>query len=331
MSRVLNGVGPIKEETRVKVLEAASQLGYVPSALARSFARSKSGNMGVILPYIPKARLFSSYYFSEILSGMGNTVREQGYDLLVLFRSGEDTPDYESFFRMQKVDALIVLGAKDEPGEREALRKLQQASHPFIIVNQHFDGETFPEVDVDHEEGSRKAVEHLLEQGHRRIAFLNGPLSYSNSMDRYRGYQKALQQEGLLPDPTLQFEGNFSRRSGYAAGEKIAVRIDEVDAIFVANDRMAIGLLQKLREAIPSEQQLPAIVGYDDSDSAEICVPPLSSVRVPFYEMGELAARMMLTVCEDSSKWTAMFQDKPRYLLQAELIVRASSKNPKGG
>lgn len=331
VSRVLNGVGPIKEETRIKVLDAASQLGYVPSNLARSFARRKSGNMGVVLPYIPKARLFSSYYFSEILSGMGNTVREQGYDLLVLFRSGEDTPEYESFFRMQKVDALIVLGAKDEPGEREALRKLREARHPFIVVNQHFDGENFPEVDVDHEEGSRMAVQHLIDQGLHRIAFLNGPLTYSNSLDRFKGFQKALQQRGIELDESLLFEGNFGRRSGYAIGDEIAKRVEQVDAVFVANDRMAVGLLQRLRELLPDQQHFPAIVGYDDSDSAEICVPPLSSVRVPFYEMGELAARLMLTACEDPSNWSQMFKEHPRYLLQAELIVRASSKNRTGG
>lgn len=331
VSRVLNGVGPIKEETRIRVLDAANQLGYVPSNLARSFARRKSGNIGVVLPYIPKARLFSSYYFSEILSGMGNTVREQGYDLLVLFRSGEETPEYESFFRMQKVDALVVLGAKDEPGEREALRKLRESGHPFIVVNQHFDGENFPEVDVDHEEGSRMAVEHLMDQGYRSIAFLNGPLTYSNSLDRFKGFEKALQQRGLEPDDRLLFEGNFGRRSGYAIGDDIAKRIDEVDAVFVANDRMAVGLLQRLRELLPDQERFPAIVGYDDSDSADICVPPLSSVRVPFYEMGELAARLMLTACEDSSNGAEVFKEHPRYLLQAELIVRDSSKKRTGG
>lgn len=86
VSRVLNAVGPIKEDTRRRVLDAANQLGYVPSALARNFARRKSGHLGVVMPYVPKAHLFSAYFFSEMLSGIGNKARDSGLDLLLLFR-----------------------------------------------------------------------------------------------------------------------------------------------------------------------------------------------------------------------------------------------------
>ncbi|WP_249435929.1 LacI family DNA-binding transcriptional regulator [Paenibacillus sp. Marseille-Q4541] len=325
VSRVLNGVGPMKEETRAKVLFAAGKLGYVPSALARSFAKNRSGNLGVVLPYIPKARLFSSYYFSEMLSGIGSIVREHGYDLLLLFRSEQEQQEYESFFRAQKVDALIILGSRDEPGEREAIRKLQDAKYPFLVVNQHFEGESFPEVDVDHEEGSRQAVNHLIRQGCNRIGFLNGPLSYSNSVDRLSGYQKALEQGGHDLTPTYLFEGNFSRRSGYEAAEKMIEHLTEMDGLFVANDRMAIGVLQKFREQHIPEVNYPKIVAYDDSDAAEITVPPLSSVRVPFYEMGTIAARKLLQICDDAVQTNKWFDDPVRELLQAELIVRASS------
>lgn len=326
VSRVMNGVGPMKEETRSKVLFAAEKLGYVPSALARSFARKRSGNLGVVLPYIPKARLFSSYYFSEMLSGIGSAVREQGYDLLLLFRSELEPQEYESFFLAQKVDALIILGSRDEPGEREAIRKLKDARHPFIVVNQHFQEESFPEVDVDHEEGSRQAVTHLIQQGCKRIGFLNGPLAYSNSADRLSGYQKALMQGGLHLNSTYMFEGNFSRRSGYEAAERMMDLITEMDGLFISNDRMAIGVLQKFREWKIPEKKYPKIVAYDDSDTAEITVPPLSSVRVPFYEMGTIAANKLLQICDDSALFRKWFDDPVRELLQAQLIVRASSK-----
>lgn len=325
VSRVMNGVGPMKEETRAKVLFAAEQLGYVPSALARSFARNRSGNLGVVLPYIPKARLFSSYYFSEMLSGIGSVVREHGYDLLLLFRSEQEPQNYESFFLAQKVDALIILGSRDEPGEREAIRKLQQARHPFLVVNQHFEGESFPEVDVDHVEGSRQAVTHLIKQGCKHIGFLNGPLSYSNSVDRKAGYEKALIEGGLELHSSLMFEGNFSRRSGYEAAEKMIGLLGKMDGLFISNDRMAIGVLQKLRENRIPEHQYPKIVAYDDSDAAEITVPPLSSVNVPFYEMGMIAARKLLQISDEPERLSQWFDDPIRELLQAELIVRASS------
>lgn len=143
VSRVLNNVGPIKEETKERVLAAALKLGYTPSSLAQSFARRRSGNLGVVMPYLPKARLFSTYYFSEILSGIGSKAREEGYDLLMLFRNAEEPMDYSGLFKMRKIDACIVLGAKEEPGELASLRRLKEENHPFCLINQHFAGKLF--------------------------------------------------------------------------------------------------------------------------------------------------------------------------------------------
>jgi LacI family transcriptional regulator len=324
VSRVLNNVGPLKEETKQRVLKAAQKLGYTPSSLARSFARRRSGNLGVVMPCLPKARLFSAYYFSEILSGIGSKAREEGYDLLVLFRDSDGTMDYSELFRMRKVDACIVLGAKEEPGELESLRRLKQEGHAFCLINQHFEGEDFPEVDADHVQGSRLAVQHLLQQGFMRIAFLNGPPVYSNSRDRLEGYACALQEAGLSVQPALQFEGNFSRSSGVSAAAEIAAVLDEIDAVFAANDRMAIGLQQGLRELGITADRMPAIIGYDDSDAAELTTPALSSVRVPFYRLGELAAARVLETPEEGGG----YNPQPlRIKLSTDLVVRASTLN----
>lgn len=325
VSRVLNNVGPLKEETKQRVLKAARELGYTPSSLARSFARRRSGNLGVVMPYLPKARLFSAYYFSEILSGIGSKAREEGYDLLMIFRDADERLDYSGLFRMRKVDACIVLGAKEEPGELAALRCLKAEGHPFCLINQHFEGEHFHEVDADHVEGSRQAVQHLLQQGYTRIAFLNGPAAYSNSRDRLSGYCQALAEAGIPLDSSLLLEGNFSRRSGAAAAEVIAAQLERIEAVAVANDRMAIGLQQGLHKLGISGSRMPAIVGYDDSDAAELTTPALSSVRVPFYELGEIAAARVLELpaAGESETEGGIISVK----LPTELIVRASSMN----
>ncbi|WP_246187925.1 LacI family DNA-binding transcriptional regulator [Paenibacillus tengchongensis] len=323
VSRVLNNVGPMKEETRRRVLAAAGELGYTPSSLARSFARRRSGNLGVIMPNLPKARLFSAYYFSEILSGIGSKAREEGYDLLVIFRDSDEPPDYCGLFRMRKVDACIILGTKEEPGELAALRLLHEEGHPYCLINQHFAAEGFHEVDADHVAGARQATEHLLEQGLRRIAFLNGPAAYSNSRDRLCGYESALAAAGLLPDPALLLEGNFSRRSGYEAAKTVAAQLERIEGLVVANDRMAIGLQQGLRELGITPERMPAIVGYDDSDAAELTVPALSSVRVPFFDLGAIAAARVLELPElDADKCR---NQAISVKLPTRLIVRASS------
>ncbi|WP_409342336.1 LacI family DNA-binding transcriptional regulator [Paenibacillus sp. MBLB4367] len=320
VSRVLNNVGPIREETKRKVLEAAKALNYYPSALARSFVRRKSGNLGVVLPYVPKVNVFSTYYFAEVLSGIGGTVRENGYDLLLMFRSPLESMDYAGLFKSQKVDALIILGSRDVPEEREALRLLQEEGHPFCLINQHFIGETFPEIDAEHAQGSLEAVRHLIGQGAKRIAFLNGTLDYSNSVDRLEGVRAAFAEAGMPLDPALMLEGNYSRKSGYAAAAAVYAMRDALDAIFVANDRMAIGLMQGLRELGVNTEALPAIVGYDDSDAARVTDPPLTSVHVPFYEMGKRAAERLIAPVEGSEGANAQ-----REILGTRLVVRKSS------
>ncbi|MEK4260076.1 MULTISPECIES: LacI family DNA-binding transcriptional regulator [Paenibacillus] len=325
VSRVLNNVGPIKEETKERVLAAALKLGYTPSSLAQSFARRRSGNLGVVMPYLPKARLFSTYYFSEILSGIGSKAREEGYDLLMLFRNAEEPMDYNELFKMRKIDACIVLGAKEEPGELASLRRLKEEDHPFCLINQHFAGEAFHEVDADHVEGSWQAAKHLLEQGFTRIAFLNGPESYSNSRDRLTGYTRALAEVNLSVDSSLLFEGNFSRKSGIIAAKEMLPLLNEIDAIMAANDRMAIGLQQGLQELGIPRDRLPAIVGYDDSEAAELTTPALSSVRVPFYELGELAAAQIIELL--GNNLAEVPAPAVQIKLPTELVIRASSKS----
>ncbi|MFD0679705.1 MULTISPECIES: LacI family DNA-binding transcriptional regulator [unclassified Paenibacillus] len=319
VSRVFNGIGPMKEETKQRVLEAAKTLNYHPNAIAQSFARRRSGNLGVVLPYVPKVHLFSTYYFSEVLSGIGAKVKEMGYDLLLMFRSQDEDSDYNDVFRSQKVDACIILGAADTTRERLQLKKLEEGGHPFCLVNQHFSGERFNEVDADHTAGSYRAVKHLLEKGYSRIAFLNGSSQFSNSGDRRQGYIQAMRESGMEPEKLahLYYEGNYSRTSGYRAAAAIYERRQEIDAVFAANDRMAIGLMQGLRELGWEAGRDVAVIGCDNSDAARVTDPPLTSVAVPFYEMGSLAAQRLL---EQVNGEPGGFQLK----LETELIIRQS-------
>ncbi|MFC0215266.1 LacI family DNA-binding transcriptional regulator [Paenibacillus chartarius] len=323
VSRVFNDVGPLKEETKRKVLEAAQRLGYHPNAIAQSFALGRSGNIGVVLPHMPKVHLFSAYYFAEILSGIGEALREQGRDMLVLLRSPDETPDYAQLYHSRKVDACIVLGARDVPHQLEALRTLKAEGMPFCLVNQRYDGEGFSYVDADHVQGSYEATKHLIEQGYRRVGFMNGSPEYSNSRDRRQGYIKALTEAGLEAPEGGEFGGNYSRKSGYAASAHVWERRGALEAVVCANDRMALGLQQGLRERGWLAGRDIAIVGYDDSDAARLSDPPLTSVAVPFYEMGRKAALHLL----DAAKRTGDAAAEPfAEVLLTKLVVRGSSR-----
>jgi len=321
VSRVLNGVGPVREETRRRVLDAARKLNYQIHALAASFARGRSGNLGVVLPHVPKVRLFSTYYFSEMLGGIGEAARERGIGLLLLYRSPGEPFDYMPLFRSVRIDACIVLGASSLPEEEAGIRAMAEEGLPFCLIDHASEDGRASTVGAAHEEGSRRAVEHLLANGYNKIGFLNGSPWYTPSREREAGYLRALREAGLEPDPGLMFSGNYSRTSGRRAAEDVHARLRDLDAVFVANDRMAIGLMQALRERGVRVPDDLAIVGCDDSDLASMADPPLTSVRVPFGEMGRTAAERLLERLPDWRGSESVFHET----LPTELVVRESS------
>jgi len=280
VSRVLNGVGPVREETRRRVLEAARKLNYQIHALAASFARGRSGNLGVVLPHVPKVRLFSTYYFSEMLGGIGEAARERGMGLLLLHRSPGEAYDYVALFRSVRIDACIVLGASSLPEEEAGIRAMAEEGLPFCLIDHRFEDGRASFVGAAHEEGSRRAVLHLAANGYRKIGFLNGSPWYAPSREREAGYVKALEEAGLAADPKRVFSGNYVR--------------------------------------VPDDL---AIVGCDDSDLAAMVDPPLTSVRVPFGEMGRTAAERLLDRLPDWRGSESVFHET----LPTELVVRESS------
>lgn len=324
VSRVFNQVGPLREETIARVMEAAKQLQYVPNALAQRLARRKSGNVGVVMPMVPKVRIFSTYYFSEILSGIGQAINDAGYDLLLMFRNAAERFDYQQLFRTQKVDACIVLGGSDDKEEQADLAALQQAGNAICLINQRVEPLICNTVEADHRDGSIQAVSHLLDQGYRRIAFINGPMMYSNSRDRMQGYLAAMERPGIKGDTSWIYVGNYSRTSGYKLAERIgrAIKAGHIEAVFAGNDRMAIGLQQGLREQGLIAGTDYGLVGYDDSDSSRYTEPLLTTVAVPFFTMGELGTRRVLEQLEGNGEARAPFYEK----LPVELVVRASSQ-----
>ncbi|RKP53234.1 LacI family transcriptional regulator [Cohnella endophytica] len=323
VSRVLNGIGPMKDSTKKRVLDAAKQLNYELNAVASSFARGRSGNLGVVMPHVPKVHLFSTYYFSELLSGIGEAVRSKGYGLLLLFRDPAAEFDYVSLYRTQRVDACLILGASAIDSEIAGIHRLAEASLPFCVMDQRFEHSGLSIVAADHEQGSYDAVRHLIDGGCTRIGFLNGSPQYSNSQDRHEGYLRALAEAGIEPDESIFYEGNYSRTSGRRAAEAVYRDLGRLDAIFVGNDRMAIGLMQALREKgcrLPDDLK---IVAYDDSDAASFTEPPLTTVKVPFYDMGRLAADKLLARLTDKDQTDGVINEK----LQTELKIRKSSGN----
>jgi DNA-binding LacI/PurR family transcriptional regulator len=319
VSRVFNNPGSVLPETRERVLAAAKELNYHPNLIASNFVRKKSGNIGVVIPHMKNVHIFSVYYFSELLSGIGEALVENGYDLVLFFHKagGNDPSAYKSYFEGGKIDGCILLGTlRNEP----AIYELYREGYMFCLLNNYIEGLDISFADIDNVSGSFDAAGHLIKMGHRKIAFLNGPLSYMNSVDREKGFKKALIENKIPVNPDYMFEGNYGRKSGYEEASKIFKLKDKPTATVVSNDLMASGFIKGLNGRGLKVPQDMSVTGYDDSDMAVIVEPHLTTVRVPFYELGKRCAS------EFVKRVTGERREAFKILIKPELVIRESTK-----
>jgi LacI family transcriptional regulator, galactose operon repressor len=293
VSFVLNDVPnvQISEETRRRVWEVARQLGYYPDASARSLARRRSGNVGVLLCRSAD-RLFEDVFVMEVLTGIYGAVRPQGYHILLEAVEDITTPDaYIGLVRSRHVDGLIISGPRDEDRQ---LRELEDEGFPVVLLGQ-LPESSLCQVDVDNVRAVHMLIDYLLYRGHRRIAFISeGPPIYTATQARLRGYKEALTAANLPYDETMVRTGEFSRASGHAAMQSL-LQLEQLPmAVFAGSDLIAFGALAAVLDANLRVPNDVAVVGFDDVPMASDVTPPLTTVHLPAQLLGRTAALMLM-------------------------------------
>lgn len=318
VSRVLNDSGPVKEETRRRILEVVESLGYVPHGAARSLTTNQTDTLGVLLPDI------YGEFFSELIRGMDSAARRQGYHVLVS-GSHEDREEVRAVLRALRgrVDGLILMTPSAEM--LEALRSVPPASLPTVLLNCPPGGLPFDSINVDNHGGAVAMVRHLAGLGHRRVAFIQGPPDNHDARERLRGYRDAVRELGLEVDEKLEVPGDFSEEAGCRAGERLLKLRPRPDAVFAANDAMAIGCLHALRQAGVEVPEEIALAGFDDVPIARFMSPPLTSVGVPIAELGALALeRLLESVRQRGASGDSSIRSPRHEELPPVLVVRGS-------
>jgi len=286
VSRVLNDKEPVRDQTRRRIRATIERLGYAPHGTARSLITRQTNTIGVLLPDI------YGEFFSELIRGIDATVRRNGHHLLVSGSHGDKSEAGAMLRAMRgRVDGLIVLSP--EMGARHLPAHLPDAL-PVVLLNSASDGSSFDLINIDNSRGAAAMVQHLAELGHRRIAFIRGPETNQDALERLRGYREAMAALSSRPAAGLEFPGNFREDAGYQAGQRILKLETRPTAIFAANDAMAIGCLHALREAGARVPEDFALGGFDDIPIAGFTAPPLTSVRVSIAELGRCAAERVL-------------------------------------
>lgn len=318
VSFVLNDRADVKirPATRQRVTEAASQLGYHPHAPARQLAGGSSLTLGLVLLQTPE-QVAGDALLAETLRGLSTAARSAGYRVLVESIIPGDG-GYAEILRTRRAEGLVISGPrKDDP----TLEPLVNEGFP-IVLQGSLPGFPGPSVDVDNVAGARRAVEHLIELGHRRIGCVtNASLAYTAASERLEGYRQALQAAGVGFNETLVAEGEFDAPSGHRAMMRL-LAADHVTAVFAASDVVALGVIGALREAGRRVPLDVSVIGFDDIPLAAFFDPPLTTVRLPAHDLGRAAGRALLE----------RIRGRPvpaRMLLPTELVVRGSTGPPR--
>ena len=312
VGKVLNGKGTVSTETRNRILETAEELGYVPNTLARSLVTQTTSTIGIV------ASDLSDYILARFVVGAEREARQREHAVLIgsLDEKGADAGHYLRVLLERRVDGILTAAPQLENDTH--VGTVLRDSVPTVSIH-HIPGGGVPLVGSDHALTGLLATRHLLELGHRRIATVRGDESRRVTYSRIKGYKKALEEAGVAFDPDLVEDGYWEPEGGYRATMRLLGRAPQITAIFVQNDTMALGVLSALYDSGLSVPEDCAVVGCDDIPLAAHTIPPLTTVRVPFYETGETAARLLIDMIEGEGE-----EPPERTLLPVQLVRRAS-------
>ena len=314
VSRVFNGSACVSAETCRKVRSAAARLDYWPNEAARSLTTNRTHTLGVLLPDL------YGEFFSEVIRGIDHAARQGHYQILVS-SSHADTDALVSVARSLRgrVDGLIAM-TPDE-GTVAAISQMTD-NFPVVLLNPRFDIRTCSTISIANYDGAHSMVEHLLHVGHRRIAIIRGPQGNVDADERYRGFLDALKTAGIDRDASIDFQGDFTESSGYQCAKKVLRCNPRPTAVFATNDYMAVGFMSAMREAGVGVPEDVAVTGFDDIAIAQYLSPPLTTVRVDAYELGEHAVRQW--VASPSLTGNGALAERTHEILPATLVVRNS-------
>lgn len=314
-SRVVNGDRRVSQPAREAVQAAVRSLGYVPNRAARSLVTRRSDSVAVVIPE-PSGQLFGDPFFPRILRGISDALDEESMQLILLMPQARTDEDrVERYLGAGHTDGVMLISLHGADPLPAGLRRY---GIPIVVGGRPpADGITY--VDVDNRAGAAGAVQHLADEGRKRIATIAGPQDMAPGVDRLLGYHDRLAEAGIGADASMVEIADFTHDGGRAAMERLLERHPSLDAVFVASDLMAVGAVAALRAAGRAIPDDVAIVGFDDSQLALTTEPSLSSVRQPIEEMGREMTQLLMQEIRFPGRAPR------RVILDTQLIVRGSS------
>ncbi|SEL66682.1 transcriptional regulator, LacI family [Roseateles sp. YR242] len=315
VSHVLNNTRPVSAEARARVLAAVDEIGYLPSAVARSLRRSETKIVGVLVPNVRNP------FFAELVVGVEEWCRQAGYSVF-LCNSDNDPKHQQAYLRTlleKRIDGLLLSSAGDAD---ELATTFRHASVPVVTVDRLVPGARADRVSVNNQAGAFAVVRHLLELGHRRIGCVSGPAEFEVTQERVAGWRRALQEQGIVPADSWLIESDFSTAGGYTAVKALLTRQPDLTAVFTGNDLMAMGALRAAAELGRAVPRQLSVVGFDGIELGSYIYPAITSVGCSIRDLGREAGRALIERIENPQ---APFKDLQ---LTPQLVLRESTCAP---
>jgi DNA-binding LacI/PurR family transcriptional regulator len=319
VSKVLNNRSYVSAETRARVERVIAETGFIPSQRARGLSKQRSSILGLLIPYTPD-QLFADPHLLECMRGIEDTANAHDYNLLLsTARAPADAASAcVRLLRSDVIDGAIVLETSDLRPFAEAL---DQQDAPMVVIGYPLGG-TSHAVHADDYGGARRALQHLLSLGHRRIGVVGSVVRPFAIEERMRGVRDQLAEAGLVLNQQLVVDGDFTSASGERAGQAMLELLEPPTAIFALNDRMAAGVM---RAAAARGQAIPAdlsVIGFDDIPIAALLEPALTTVRQPGFALGQAAAAAIFTLLDGKAPG-------PPAVIPTDFIIRGTVGPPR--
>ncbi len=305
----------ISEATRKKVLDIAEKLDYYPHAIAKSLVKKETRTIGLILCQ-QLGSVFSDALIPQVILGVSTIAQKKDYKVLLQYiENSEKKGNYYQLVREKRIDGIILSGPRSDD---EELIRLKNEDFPIVLMGQ-INGDNFNCSDIDNVKAAKEIVSHLISHGHKKIAMItNASLNYTASRFRLLGYKKALRENSIDYDKELIGIGNFTPQSGFEIMQKLLSLKKLPTAVFVASDVVAFGAMDAIRKRGMKIPQDIAMVGFDNVNLSKYVDPPLTTVNLPAFDIGENVASLLIDVIEKN-------EDKnKKIILEAHIIIRKS-------
>jgi LacI family transcriptional regulator len=315
VSRVVNNKSYVKEETRKKVLQAMTRLGYQANLTARSLAGGRSNVIGLLVVDL------TTQYLGEIMRGIDDVLAANQYELMLYTTHRRKTKEsaYVNMMARGLADGLLIV----LPREPEAyLESLRQREFPHVLIDQYGIDDADISVTAANHQGGYEATKHLIDLGHKRIGIITGWTDMISAQHRLEGYKAALADHGIPLDSELIFEGDFTQACGFNGASQFLNLYEPPTAVFASNDVSAVGVIDAARAHGLSVPDQLSVIGFDDIPMAATLNPQLTTMHQPLQEMGRSATQLLLNLVDNS-------KEKPTSIvLPTKLILRESTTSP---